>query len=844
MEHIREEQIGSNLPLLPTTVPIYGRSGDPTLHVTILGHISPLHVEHLNPHSISNRKLVFLLNETVQSVAHASNLKVKQCDERGQFQEYGYLTRCGNIPNAYTLMDLDKESWNATEIQHTVQKTQVESEILNVDLPAGDIVRSFECEPAIDPSRRERLQAFSMKPPVPELPAPTSKIASYLTSPQSELDPLSFLLSRYYSTLYSLTTPLSYFPKTALARFKIMCGNDASRMKTNLLSVYLTTEQLEERYNNKFGLESALSINTSSLSSSAKYEAENRRLFAEKHLFGSLNEEVMRKFVLELKIREAQLQILVLMELMLVWPIDEEQFLHDGPLAHAKTAAKAKKTSLVRRRGTKKKIIPTFLGVGVEEFARSPEKPTNKVVNEVTLYTSLITLVDQMGIWDTLLGRIKGEKDESMYGFLAYVLVPFFNKQLPHIVSFVIQKVKELRPKLKVPKSRSRKSKLLLAMDVEGKPEDNANSKSENGEDKPRKLSKFAKVLLSPDQKPFLKRAATVGAELSPAFLLKRSKSNLGSKNLKRRQVDISVTSSTTEAEETKRLKSFLFGDARRVRSVTSTSATLQTQVEATPRKQHQRSSTSMTNSNSAPIVTSQVMATPSHTRVVDYQQQILETPRGQQDRDGFAVPGGRGPSLQEKFAKLAPPMDLSWKITSSPVRESTESTPNLFLHSSHGHQSSPQFAVTSSPVTAMTPQKHKPGEPVPMVVSPFYTSNLNGLPPNKSIFGGTRRTAKLVRKEKALAPPIVERSKTFSNNREFATPSLKFGLMGPDLNIPQKLEETVFKNPNQLHEMHSSVNSSKNEGLSECTDTDSDSDLEKLLSTVARPAIRKYTRR
>ena len=51
---------------------------------------------------------------------------------------------------------------------------------------------------------------FTMKPPVTSITAEDlPKMSDH--SPQSQTDPVRFLYSRYYSILYSLNTPLSYF---------------------------------------------------------------------------------------------------------------------------------------------------------------------------------------------------------------------------------------------------------------------------------------------------------------------------------------------------------------------------------------------------------------------------------------------------------------------------------------------------------------------------------------------------------------------------------------------------------------------------------------------------------
>lgn len=836
MNYNKIENGQSALEGLPSTFEVTNSIDHSKLRIKLLHPVPHQSICEFTPRAISHKKTVILRPETAQTLKGCSNYIVKQFDELGNFLEYAYLARSGN---AFCIIDMGRDPESIPQIGD--ENDNYEEELLSFG-GSSDIIRKWLYEPIVDVSKSERLVLFSMKPPVAQLAPP--KAEKFMISPQSEANPLNFLLSRYYNTLYSLTTPLSYFPKTALARFKIMCGNDRNVMKSNLLSVYLTTEQLEERYNGNFGLDKALNLQTQKpTSSSTKYEAENRENFVSKHLSSSSNEELIRKLVLDLKIREAHLQILVLMELMLCWPIDEEQFLTEMPKKQAKMASKNQKQSLVRRRGNKKKIVPTFLGIGIQEFAQSPEKPANKSVDELTLYTSLIALVDQMGIWETLLGRVKGEKDGLMYGFLAYVLVPFFNNQLPHIVSFIIQKVKELRPKLKIPKAKKQKLKLKQpeSTEMESVPT------VDDTEEVPKKTSRFAKVLLSPHQKPFLSRAATTGSELEPAFSLKRSKSNLGLRNLKRRQVDMSVTNN--EPEEAKKSKLFLFGDARRIKSVASSAALSQiTQVGATPIKK----SHSMSNATLLPPPKSQVLATPSNVRVVDMQQQIFETPVVERDQ-GFAKPAAKGSSVQEKLAKLAPP-DALVNITSSPVRELSDNAPNLFSRSSNA-ESSPQFAVTSSPVMPLSIQRGKPGEPITLSNSPFFRSHLNGLPPSKSDLG-IFKSRKLVRRKNQNKSPIDTRKQgkglnildsaaddskqnTFIDSKS----TTDMVLLASKLHITFT-DSQLKQNSQSTQPSQSIVISHLADTVHVHTDTDLDSDYDRLLLSVPRPATRKYSRK
>lgn len=825
--------------ILPYSFSVFlGTNESPPLQLTVLNTLNLLLIDKFHPDSFHSRKTIVIDREVMNLLPSSQkNFRVKLEGSEDK-QRFGVLMNCGAFENAFEFVELLQEEALDLEIEDLKSLAQFPKigDSFEGSLPL------WRVEPKIsfDEPKKLLLDSFSMKPPlsgVSLLPSVLKSAPALDISPQSERNPLNFLFSRYFNTLYSLTTPLTYFPKTSLSRFRNMCGNDHAVMKANLTSVFLTPEQLDDRHKNRYGLDKLVTgETTAAVSVAEQYELENQKIFVSKHFSEKPKEELQGKLILELKIREAELQILVLMELLLSCEIDETKFLTENLNKQNKEYSKKRKLTLVRRKNRQKKVIPTFLGVGIHEKDVLPVSA--KQLDEYTMYMSLITLVDQMSIWDTLLGRVKGEKDDSMYGFLAYVLVPYFNKQLPQTVKFVITKVKELRPKLKVPRGRRSNSKEEGGPVEESVSVDEISAPSEallEPTEKPRRSSKFAKTLLAEDQRPFLRRAVTSGPkELEPAFILKRSKSNLGSKNLKRRQVDISV--SKPGEPENKRAKLFLFGDARKFKSTIP----VVRQVGATPAKK----------SNSAGIIT-HVLATPSANRRLELLQRILETP---QQSNGFVIPGTgtRKLTLQEKFALLGPPTNAEMRITSSPVMENT--------HIQHHHfdiQSSPEAGVTSSPI--FNPKK--PEDPVlPTKDSPFFNSTLNGSPTFKSseAFGGSifgkaklhkkKVQPKLVKLAEPFirAPPSVARKEPDVTECDFpmaraATVDLGFLAETKELSLPP-----AFKG--QLTDARSSLSSDvdilgSTTSAQGDTDTDSDSDYERLLANISKPPVRTYSK-
>ncbi|OVF08974.1 hypothetical protein A9F13_06g01023 [Clavispora lusitaniae] len=774
-----------------------GTSNTTSLEITVLAPIPGLHIHHLNTTAVANKRLVILQPEITRHLSDENSFHVKQTGTNG-LSSFGYLLRCGLLCDAYQLLDAPANP--PSQAFENEEECYPIADSTEKTLGLWQTVQDVPLSP--------KLVQLSMKPPTLAVPQ-SSKKTNYTLSPTQDTDPLNFLLSRYFNTLYSFTTPLSYFPKTALSRFKNLCNNDAAVRKEKLLSIYLTTEQLELRYSNNYGLDGSKSESAPI----SIYEQQSREFFMKNHIAGSTKEDIIRKVVLELKTREAQLQILILMELILCWGKDETSFLIDNAKVQEKKAKKIRKPSLVRRKKGNKKIIPTFLGVGIQDSSTDTQSSTRGEVNEFTLYTSLIALVDQMSIWDTLLGRTKGEKDESMYGFLAYVLVPYYNKQTPEIVNFIIQKVKESRPKLHVPKSRSRSSR----SESHSKEKKAGQQEMQEPEVLSKRTSKFSKTLLSANKVPFLHRSVTdVPTGLQPAFSLKRSKSNLGSKNLKRRQVDMSlVRSESQDAEEAKKSKSFLFGDARKIKSVPAdpTPHSL-VQVEATPARKslprHQSAS-------SYP----QIMETPSTNRIKELPH-VPETPHHMHE-ESFTVPQKQKLSVNEMFAQLAPPENFDC-ITSSPVRGGDSCFPPSERRKSLVNSSSQNVHVKEVGSFA--------ANTLSTLHSPFAGS-INGSPPPKrkqayKLGSSTKRT------NASMASNTTE-SILFSGESLVSEISEK--------TIPMEhsdtVKDTIVESP-----MNGDTEQ-VSEGEEEFEDdSGSDSDLEKLLAFSSRPSLRTYRKR
>lgn len=544
----------------------------------------------------------------------------------------------------------------------------------------------------------ETIESFSMRPPssIQNRPGdfnghgspldPGSNFTSPSKSEESQ-DPLQFLTNRYYHSLYSLNEPLSYFPKTSLTRFINLCQGNDSLTIAILDSLILSMEKFDLRYDGKSNGEFFIS----EIGSLSDCELRNQERFKERvgfnvklnteddddekyeevglvHLNGIDNNK-LQKLILELKIREAQLQIILLFEVLQNLNINEDEFLKLNLQKlnelMMKQSQDKQKVSLVRK---KRKLYKPM----EESNERNNSKKKSKCVKPTTLlgpstlnelknrefdyYLYLNKLIDRLNLWEVLMVSDKHEKQgdsstdgtaSSSYGFLAYVLVPYYGKTFPVLMKYVIQNMKNTNMKLtsnhkkqkkNKSKSKKRSSASSTVIEIDGDEDSNEHNKDagnrNGGEKKKSKLER--KPLLNNDNGNLIK-------DISIASL-KRSKSNLGGQSsrelLDKRQVDLNFKPPHLKKQISSNLdsgmlstSSLIFGQARRSRTLAGgetlakSGSSSVVNVAETPMKAAQRgilptgAGTGFSNGGFGGNLMksfSQIEATPAKQRVVD----------------------------------------------------------------------------------------------------------------------------------------------------------------------------------------------------------------------------------
>lgn len=495
-------------------------------------------------------------------------------------------------------------------------------------------------------------------------------------------NPIDFLTTRYYSTLYSLNNPLSYFPKTALPRFKnLFKGNlDENNNNNNvheehsdsrtsniiegLWGFWLNSNAFDRRHNQKYGIFGDITkgsdndMNYQVLKALIRIELIEQQKFKSHHGFeldqpmplseNPRNSEIMdidnkgenedqlhgitmeklSQFILDLKIREAQLQILIIFELLNLMQVEEQEFLTENiKIQEEKEAQKSKNQSLVRRKRRKNKKKQS----NSDKDISSPAS-TQNIENEkhFELFMSLTTYIDRLSLWDTLSVKTGGA---GMYGFIGYVLVPYFHKKLPKLVEFVVENMKSLNMKLislKRKKSdqvdQDEHEQIDKEMEKGIRPRDSDTPKHQDDTHKTKPRSKYRKVLLDKNP-PKLSKSTSIADsdDFKPLISLKKSKSNLSAKHLSKREVDLNLKqSSKADLSSISTVSlSFIFGT--RAKKSLSTTTTTVTTSRSTRTKSEAMSRTPIKPKLTHSV--SQIEATPAKSRKVYIQPQVQATP-------------------------------------------------------------------------------------------------------------------------------------------------------------------------------------------------------------------------
>ncbi|QHS73224.1 Sld3p [Saccharomyces paradoxus] len=270
-------------------------------------------------------------------------------------------------------------------------------------------------------------------------------------------DPKEYIESKYYDALFSIHTPLAYFVKSNLVRLKNTCrtkyGSHSYKIayQAILQKYLLSIAQFKDRHDSRLLLESF----SSPIADEKRKNCFTKFVIEDENKTGS----TISDLCVVLKSREIKLQILLLLEMIglndLDWNFRDFEKKYKSKLK--KRSLNLTKKGLVRRRSKKK--------------TSEKGKEIGRITTSLDYCEQLDLYLDRACILDILLSSetpnpdaieasngtilehkkniLDKSKEASLVGFINYVLIPYFNKKVPHAVEFIIQKLKgpSMRPK-------------------------------------------------------------------------------------------------------------------------------------------------------------------------------------------------------------------------------------------------------------------------------------------------------------------------------------------------------------------------------------------------------------
>lgn len=298
-------------------------------------------------------------------------------------------------------------------------------------------------------------------------------------------NPKEYLERKYYESLYSLKNPLAYFVKSNLVRFKNMCRSKYEdefmmNFQSILLDLLLVIPKFDQRY-------SQTAILTDDNVLNGKYDKLSRNKLIEEYSLVTQNGNFKMKTMISniamiLKAREIKLQVILLLEIIHNNNLDMnfEDFEKKYNSNLKKRSVNLTKQSRIKRHNhTHKKeeakldqsALKEFSSLSID-FCEQVDVYLDKLsILEILLETHLSSFArtdDEESvitkIFEYQKNMLNKRQESSSLGFISYVLIPYFNRVIPHTIKFIIKKLKG--PSLRVKRVSEKKSTVPSSSDA------------------------------------------------------------------------------------------------------------------------------------------------------------------------------------------------------------------------------------------------------------------------------------------------------------------------------------------------------------------------------------------
>lgn len=305
--------------------------------------------------------------------------------------------------------------------------------------------------------------SFSMKLPKANLDSRDTKL---LEDSLKTIDPGEYLANSYFSTLYEERIPLPFFPKSTLPRIHVLAHSNTKLVKECITKFLITSMSFFDKRHifvqiindDEFDLEHFKSKWMDLNSMLHPSELEFRREFFDSICSdsASFNRDKVSSLLTKLKIKEAKLQVLLLLEILHILNQDGSSNTSDKP--HEKKPDITKKRVKIRKRnrshlvGHKKRLLPTFIGTVIPvntHFSTDLRSLNSSKNSELPLDVKKVKLLirnwfDRLCVWEAVLG-ISEKSEGSSFSFLKSAVIPFYAKKHHRLLKELVTRSRGLK---------------------------------------------------------------------------------------------------------------------------------------------------------------------------------------------------------------------------------------------------------------------------------------------------------------------------------------------------------------------------------------------------------------
>lgn len=263
---------------------------------------------------------------------------------------------------------------------------------------------------------------------------------------------------RYFEMLYSINLPMYYFAKTTISRlesvYKVKEGQtraqEMKKLNQIILQLVLDLEDFDTRHELKPA--SVLGLLTAECKSHEiqyrdDYKKKNQELVSgiseilenEQTQASNSSKDLWNKYCLMFKIREAQLQVLLILEYLFLDMVDIEN-----------SNMLVEENEKILSSGNGPQVGANLFNGYTPRLVRSRKRKPKSIAKTNVYYRNLLnTYLDRLSIWDIILqslgssDSIEGLDNELVMSsnFVNKAVVPYFFSKSPHIIKFIRKKM-------------------------------------------------------------------------------------------------------------------------------------------------------------------------------------------------------------------------------------------------------------------------------------------------------------------------------------------------------------------------------------------------------------------